>query len=340
MIIIDGIIEKLQNSGGITTYFKELRSCFDNFNIEYNYLDYIGEGNDFSKERSIFRRSRFLERYRDVSLGKYNENMIFHSSYYRLPDSRIPKIVTTVHDFTYERYVKGAAKVVHSWQKYRAIENSDIVICVSNSTANDLLEYCPIDESRIRIVHNGVSDIYHPTAGVVWNSSCLKNVLFVGSRAGYKNFDMAVRAVSELADFTLDIVGGGELKPYEIDILNKNLSGRYKFLGRLTDEELNSKYNSAYALLYPSSYEGFGIPILEAMRAGCPVISVYSSSIPEVAGGAAILVDCPTVDNFKSALEKLSSNRNVLIDAGYQQAKKFSWNKCFQETLNVYRELL
>ncbi|WP_257255191.1 glycosyltransferase family 1 protein [Endozoicomonas sp. SESOKO3] len=262
---------------------------------------------------------------------------VFHSSYYRLPSASSLKVVTTVHDFTYEKFRNGPAKWVHSWQKNRAIQNSDLIICVSQNTANDLMKICPVDHERIRVIYNGVSDAYKP---LYFETKTNDSVLFIGARVGYKNFDIAVKAVSKVDDLKLRIVGGGVLSFKEQKLLEEQLPGRFTWLGRLSDEALNKEYNSAFALLYPSSYEGFGIPIVEAMKAGCPVIAVNVSSIPEVAGDAAVLVDHPKVDTLRIALIEVLNHRNQLKIAGYKQAKMFSWDRCFQETLSVYNELM
>ncbi|EGM69246.1 mannosyltransferase [Shewanella sp. HN-41] len=227
---------------------------------------------------------------------------------------------------------------MHSWQKNRAIRNSDLVICVSHNTAKDLQQYCPVDPKKIRVIHNGVSESYYPLDGV--SSEQSQDVVFVGARSGYKNFKLAVESVATVPNLQLKIVGGGKLNENEVKHLDVHLPNRYRWLGRLSDEELNQTYNQAYALLYPSSYEGFGIPVIEAMRAGCPVIAVNVSSIPEVASDAAILVDKATVAAFSKALIKLPTMRKQLITAGFDQAAKFSWDRCFDETLAVYNELL
>ncbi|THJ46278.1 glycosyltransferase family 4 protein [Aeromonas veronii] len=285
-------------------------------------------------------KNRFLDRYRYCQIGYEEEYGVFHSSYYRLPDKRKKlKVVTTVHDFTYEKFLTGPAKWVHSWQKNKAIRNSDLVICVSYNTAKDLQQYCPVDPSKIRVIYNGVSDSYHPIDALS-NEESQQAVVFVGARSGYKNFTLAVESVAVVPSLQLQIIGGGKLSEDEIKHLERYLPNRYCWLGRLSDEELNQTYNQAYALLYPSSYEGFGIPVIEAMRAGCPVIAVNVSSIPEVAGDAAILVNEPTVVAFSDALIKLPVMRKQLITAGLEQAAKFSWGRCFEETLAVYKELL
>ncbi|HDW2027942.1 TPA: glycosyltransferase, partial [Enterobacter ludwigii] len=120
------------------------------------------------------------------------------------------------------------------------------------------------------------------------------------------------------------------------------IPGRYKHLGRVSDEELNSIYNRVFCLLYPSLYEGFGIPVIEAMRSGCVVIAVNVSSIPEVAGDAAILLDDPHPAAIAHALKELENQLfyNKLRNNGFTQAKKFSWEKCYKDTLAIYKECL
>lgn len=221
--------------------------------------------------------------------------------------------------------------------KNKAIKNSDLVICVSHNTASDLLRYSPISDEKIRIIHNGVSENYHP---LPQRATINNEVLFVGARAGYKNFDLAVRVIAGLPELSLSVVGGGDFSERERRLLNELIPGRYKWLGRLSDAQLNVEYNRAYALLYPSSYEGFGIPVLEAMKAGCPVVAVNASSIPEVAGDAAFLTESVRSSEFIEGLKYVDLNRESLKNRGFLQASKFSWNKCYQETLGVYKELM
>ncbi len=134
------------------------------------------------------------------------------------------------------------------------------------------------------------------------------------------------------------IVGKDDLTPTQKSLL-KYSSFHYQ---GLSQEELNILYNNAFCLLYPTSYEGFGIPLLEAMSSGCPVISTNISSIPEVVGNAAILLDEVLPQNFiKAVLSLENSNlREEMIQKGFLQAKKFSWDKCYSETLEFYKNIL
>ncbi len=321
MIFYDGIIYALQQGGGITVLFNELleRMPRDLYRLE------------IPKLRTPF------DRYRKVQIkGEYE---LFHSTYYRLPDKYLHPVVTTVHDFTYERYVKGARKLVHTWQKNRAIASSDKIICVSESTKRDLLEFCGERfEDRISVIYNGVSDSYMQIPSIP--REC--QVLFVGARAGYKNFDATIEAFSSLNDLSLVCVGGGEWTKAELGKLEKLLPGRYRHAGFLSNEALNAEFNKSICLIYPSLYEGFGIPVLEAMRSGCPVVAVNSSSVPEIAADGAYLMELGNPDEIKQGIEffMVEENRKQFVERGFERASLFSWDVTFQRTIAVYEELL
>jgi len=331
VIIYDGIIEKLQTMGGITVLFQQLLARSDISKVKY--FKYIDNSNVLNSQvNAVSVDNRCLERYRDFQF-KVDEGDIFHSTYYRLPTFKT-NVITTVHDFTYEKFVKGLPKAVHTWQKYRAINNSNHIICVSHNTAMDLQYYCNVSSDKISVIHNGVASEYVPL-----NLEHTDSVLFVGSRIGYKNFDVAINALALSNKFRLNIVGS-PLGKKEIQILEAKLPKRYTYLGKLTNIELNVEYNRAYALLYPSSYEGFGIPAIEAMSAGCPVIAINNSSLPEVVGSAGILLDSAEANLIHEALLSLENIRPDLVRSGYVQAKKFSWDQCYTETVNVYKKFL
>ncbi|WP_252377521.1 glycosyltransferase family 4 protein [Aeromonas hydrophila] len=327
MIVYDGIINSLQSHGGISVLFHELNKRMAKNSARYyvyNEMNNVGSN-------AFLLSPRILERYRKFNI-KLNENDIFHSTYYRLPQSNTT-VVTTVHDFTYEKYIGGIAAKVHSHQKNNAILNSDKIICVSNNTAEDLLRYCRVPESKIAVVYNGVSDDYYPL-----NLECQDYVVFVGSRVSYKNFSMVVSAVSRFKDLKLVIVGGGKLTAYEACMLEEKLKGRFEVTGILSNKELNVVYNQAIALAYPSEYEGFGIPVIEAQKSGCPVIALNRSSIPEIAGSAAVLLEQADENNIYDAIQMLlySDFRKQLLNLGFENAKRFSWDKCFKETQLIY----
>lgn len=340
MITIDGIIYSLQRHGGITVYFNELlrrlkfRSAGDCSAVIY---EGSAANAEFLPAGYETRPMRLAERYRRCPLIAKVD--LFHSSYYRLPDRRVP-VVTTVHDFIYERFASGPRKWIHSWQKFAAIKSSHAVICVSESTRRDLLHFLPdIQPERLHVVHNGVSSAFHPLSPEMISTGAMRPyVLFLGARSGYKNFMPLVQAMSNLRDLDLVCIGGGVLTPQESELLQCHLAGRFIHHLGVSDLQLNQFYNGAFCLAYPSAYEGFGIPVLEAMRAGCPVIAMNSSSIPEVAGSAAQLLPEASPGALHTAISTLNQTgkREHFRQLGLKQASLFSWDRTFAETCKVY----
>jgi len=355
-IIFDNIIFSLQKSGGISVYWRELINCVLSFSdITISFI----EEND--KNKNIFRNNLNIDsrnilgkklyitkkasRYRKIDLKISNYNFIFHSSYYRTLSKNVKKNnsvkeVVTVHDFTYEYFAKGLKKMIHTMQKKKAIKAADVVLCISQNTKKDLLHFFPeFSNKDIRVVYNGVSSEYFKISDVINDKDQISYFLFVGSRAAYKNFDFCVSAISQQnAKYRFKIVGP-ELDKKEIVTLNKFLLGRWDFVGNVENNKLNQLYNNAFALLYPSSYEGFGIPIVEAMKAGCPFIALNASSIPEVSGDAGILLERLDFNLFNDAVSKLTKNRKEIVERGIERGNDFSWEKCQEETMKIYKEL-
>ena len=339
MLIIDGIIYSLQRHGGITVYFNELLRRIAAQGIDcrtFIYTDASEHAAAFARKQEV-RSPRLAERYRRCEVPA--DASVFHSSYYRLPNREI-NTVTTVHDFTYEHFVNGPRRWLHSWQKFAVIRDSQAIICISENTRRDLLYFLPdIDPAQIHVIYNGVGEAFSPIAPAAATSADRPYVLFVGARDGYKHFSLVVAALAQLPDLGLVCVGGGPLQPEEKLLIDKHLSKRFMHRLGVSEQELNVLYNEAYCLAYPSAYEGFGIPVLEAMRAGCPVVAVNGSSIPEVAGEAALLLTRPDVDELIHLIKQLESQelRVTLRQRGFAQANRFSWQRTFEETLRLYK---
>ncbi len=338
MIIVDGIIYSLQSHGGITVYFNELLQRAYLHRVACTTMVYDGASSHASglSGNIVKMKNRYFERFRYCQVP--NEASLFHSSYYRLPDRSIPT-VTTVHDFTYERFVKGPRRLLHSWQKFNAIRKSQAIICISENTRNDLLHFLPdVPTERLHVVHNGVGDSFFPLDLSSDSEKDRPFVLFVGARGGYKNFSLVVEALARVPELGLVCVGGGPLNTNEMNLVVRYLGGKYHHLSDISDRELNNLYNRAYCLVYPSAYEGFGIPILEAMKAGCPVIAFNGSSVPEVAGDAAFLLSQLKIDDLEGAFHKLEDHecRLNFIKKGLYRSNLFTWEKTFKETQKVY----
>jgi mannosyltransferase len=337
-IIYDDIIYSLQCAGGISLYWSQLETYLEQ-DIHLLYTGY--EKNIFLpalKDKKIIKNNKayiLFERYKNVKISE-KKQFIFHSSYYRYCKSKTAINITTIHDFTYEYFRNDIKSNIHKIQKKNTIENSKALICNSENTKKDLLLFYPNYNGIIKVIYMGLSEDYY------FNNSARKNiVIFIGSRACYKNFEYAVKLVHELSDLKLQIIGGGELKGQEISLLKKYLPNRYEYYRYLKNEELNIKYNEAKFLLYPSLYEGFGFPVIEAQAAGCPVVCCNVSSLTEVAGDAAVYISGKDISNDLYKISSLDDRDYYchLVEKGLGNCRRFSWEKCAQQTYEFYQEI-
>ena len=168
-------------------------------------------------------------------------------------------------------------------------------------------------------------------------------ILYVGDRrAKYKNFKLSVISAGNVR-LPLVIVGGGVLTLEERKMLNTNLgNSNFSHLSYISNSDLNILYNNAFCLIYPSLYEGFGIPIIEAQKAGCPVISSNISSITEITNDSALLIDNISVNEIVASMKSLLSESNLseqIIKKGLSNSKRFSWDKTYSETMEFYKKI-
>ncbi|NTE05005.1 glycosyltransferase family 4 protein [Agrobacterium tumefaciens] len=342
-IHFDNIIYSLQRAGGISTYWTELisRLLRDQYDISFTELpnqNISRRSLNIPQQKLMLKDGRHIlfDRFKILPLSAEKTPFVFHSSYNRITRNPNARQVITIHDFVHEKFYSGLRRYLHLHQKNKAIRSAEKIIVVSEHTKRDLLHFHPyLKEENIAVIYNGVSESFYPM-DVIPNAK--PYLLFIGSRAYYKNFNFAVTLLGELSDFDFCIVGAG-LTPAEISLLNQKIPGRWKMLTNIDNVQLNQVYNEAYALIYPSLYEGFGIPLLEVMKTGTPFVAMSKSSIPEVAGNAGILVDELDLEAFKQAILSICGNEAMLKTKGQQQASKFSWEKCYQETVQVYHKL-
>jgi len=354
-IILDNIIYSHVKQGGVSNYWFELSKYLLKSNHAVSFYESKNSSKNFHRKQLDIPleliindnrkyKSSILERIAKVEIEN-KEPFLFHSSYYRsLSNSTFGKEVTTVHDFTHNFHSSFFKKQTHNFLKYKSIKNAAGIICISDNTYKDLKKFCPPKKNqKVTIIHNGVSDDFYILNKSFHNKFPFpieKNgyILFVGGRQNYKNFDFVISILKETT-FKLVIVGEA-LNEKEKNKISQNLS-RVEVLTNIDNATLNILYNNAFTLIYPSNYEGFGIPVIEAMKAGCPVIALNASSIPEIAGNAGLLLDELNTKKVKEyfTLLKNNSERDIIITQGLNQAKKFSWQKCCLETEEFYKEV-
>ncbi|HEY9607066.1 MAG TPA: methyltransferase domain-containing protein, partial [Allocoleopsis sp.] len=258
---------------------------------------------------------------------------LFISTYYTTPLST--PSVFMAYDMIPE--VLGANLDSPMWrEKHHGIQHASAYLAISGNTARDLVKFFPhISPESVKVAPCAVKSTFFPAHVEEVNSFKTKYgiskpyFMGVGAGSGYKNTILFVKAFAQLCSrngFDIVFTGSGSLLDTE---LRAYTSGTVVHMLQLSDEELRAAYSGAVALVYPSKYEGFGLPILEAMACGCPVITCPNASIPEAAGEAALYVNDDNVNEMADALCDVQKPgiRNSLIAAGLEQAKKFSWSK-------------
>ena len=272
---------------------------------------------------------------------------LVHETYYSRGSiaPRNAKVVITVHDMIHELFSSDFSSHDPTRnEKAAAIKRADHIICVSENTRRDLVRLLSVDPAKTSVVHHGYELLAVPS-GIRRHEH--PYILYVGSRRGYKNFDRLLQAYADTPaihkNFHLVTFGGG-LSKQEKKQINQLSQGKWQVHHIKGDDDvLADLYQFAEAFIYPSLYEGFGIPPLEAMSCGCPVLCADRSSLPEVVGNAAEIFDPESVESITASMERVlfdSAYRQQLVELGRNRCTGFSWKKCAQQTLDVYRNVL
>jgi glycosyltransferase involved in cell wall biosynthesis len=366
-ILYDYSIFSLQRYGGISRYFYELINrislnkeisvkLFEGFHI--NEYELSENKSNFSLYRGYkipsikyaYNAIRLNPIWFKLAYSHIADLDIFHPTYYREDLDKFGKstIVITVHDMIHELYKNQFSKYDPTIKYKRlSIKAADAIICVSENTKKDVIRIYNVPEEKIWVVYHGSSlntfKSFNMDKFAKKNSLTKPYLLYVGNREGYKNFSflLNVYATHFAGDFNLLCFGGGNFNENELSLLNKfNLLNKVIHVNG-SDDFLAALYKKAFCFIYPSLYEGFGIPPLEAMSLGCPVIASKTSSIPEVVGNGGILFDPFSEEDLTRSIESLMDDkiRSQLILKGFQQEKKFSWDKTANETFNVYKSI-
>jgi glycosyltransferase involved in cell wall biosynthesis len=281
-------------------------------------------------------------------LSKHYDPDIIHDTYYNgisRNKTRAKKIIT-VYDMIHELFPDQFPKKDKTTQLKRiAATEADHIICISKNTQRDLVKIFNIDIKKTSVIYLGFS-LTTPKINKP-NSFRRPYLLYVGSRNGYKNFIRFVKAYATPKiknSFDLVIFGGGRLNEKELSLFDKLKISRDSLQQVNGDDAmLAGYYKNASLFVYPSLYEGFGMPPLEAMNYDCPVACSNTSCIPEIVGDAAILFDPYSIDSIRHNIISILYNDKIkssLILKGLKQIKKFSWKKCASETYKVYENVL
>ncbi|NGM64776.1 glycosyltransferase family 4 protein [Sphingobacterium sp. SGR-19] len=361
-ILYDHQIFLAQGFGGISRYFSMLMEGIQHTsNVSYSFSMY-GNHDYFQSDEMVlkpdyFQRKRFRRYPQKMSeanqsyvLKKLLEKDIdvFHPTYYDhyyLDVIRKPFVIT-IHDMIYEKYAGFfSPNDPTPYEKRVLIERADKIITISQKTKEDILYYNRIDENKIDVVYHGV-DLDRI---ITYEDNMIlpeEYVLYVGSRFGYKNFPLFVEAFSYLPTKKKDlklIVVGSALGVAEKELLYRNNILDKTIQMSVTDSQLNTLYKNAIMLVYPSLYEGFGLPILEAFKNGCPVLLSQASCFPEVAGDAAAFFEPTSPESLVYEMLRIiddTSYRNSLIGKGTAKLAMYDMAKCVKGTIDAYRSIV
>ncbi len=334
-ILYDNTIFALQRYGGVSRYFNEI-------------IDHMQKRNDI--EARVFKRvnwkfTKFNDLIMDAIL-RSNRYEIYHPTYYcsAVKKRKGIKTFVTVYDMIHEIYSARFPELDDGIEiKRSSILNAEHIICISNATKKDLKEIYKIEDRRISVIYLGIS---LNNAGKDFNKLPKPYLLYVGRRSSYKNFNALLEAFHALdlkKDFDLICFGGGMFSEEELTKFKKlGLEDSIKYAEGV-DEELSAYYKNAHIFICPSIYEGFGLPVLEAMGNDCMVIASNGGSIPEIAGDAAMFFSPDKIDELCSCLKQVINNdrlRQEYIDRGRKRVKLFSWARTTQETYDIYKKVL
>lgn len=367
-IVYDHQIFSIQKYGGISRYYYEIASRLLNVNnYQVNILAgfYINKYLENSSKKlvqgcyfpstSIPKSKKILDAI-NVQASKIllnnNPPDIVHETYYS-PRTIAPnkcKIIITVYDMIHEKFANSMPKLRKDLHviKSNAIKRADRIICISESTKKDLVDIVDIDPNKVSTIYLGYS--LQTNANVETQAKITHPyILYVGERTQeYKNFKRLLYAYASSKEirknFSIVCCGSKSFSKTEIAIMNQLGIDENKITHITGDDNvLANLYTYASAFIYPSLYEGFGIPPLEAMSFGCPVVCSNVSSIPEVVADAGEYFNPYEVDSIVDALKKVlfcTERSQELITRGKERLKYFSWDKCAYQHSLVYKSLI
>jgi glycosyltransferase involved in cell wall biosynthesis len=359
-ILFDHQMFSRQRFGGISRYFANVYHTLQNTESLDAEISLINTNNYYVKElngtishlfgknllKKYKRNYRWNRRYSKYIIDK-NDYDLFHPTYfnpYFLKNLKKP-FVLTVHDMIYE----AMPQYFHSndplpYHKRILMEKAEKIIAISETTKADILTYSDVKEEKIEVIYHGI-DLSTAKLQDVPNLPS-KYILFVGDRELYKNFHIVADAFKVLSikypDLRLVLAGGGIINYGDSEYLRRNGILDKTIQISATDQQLNLIYSKAICFVYPSLYEGFGLPILEAFKNSCPVLLSNCSCFEEIAGNAASYFEGQSLQSLVQKLELIIENqliRKEMIELGKQKLLQYPIENCVSKTIELYKSI-
>jgi glycosyltransferase involved in cell wall biosynthesis len=371
-LVVDGIIYQIQATGGISRLFSEIfpRMCRLDESMKMRIFTSGPLAQEIPKHPHIhhlripdigfYLRPAILWHsmedqirwsWSNLWIGQ-GKGKIWHSTYYTMPPTWKGLQVVTVADMIYERFpdlFSGLGSDQFRESQKRCIMAADAVLCISEATSKDVQEIYQLNPDRLHVVHLAYSEIFRPIienndSGSGSQAARQPFFLYVGSRAHYKNFSSLISAYSRWKnkeEVRLLVVGPPWTQEEGKELASLGIEGRIDLITNAQDDLLCALYNQAAAFVYPSLYEGFGIPLLEALACGCPVIASRIATTVEIAEGCPVYFEVGREDSLIASFDKVlaEGRKSARTIAGLEHVKKFSWDKTAQGTLDIYKSL-
>lgn len=356
-VLYDFQIFEIQRYGGISRYFYEIIKRMEKDQVD---VALMFSGNQYIKEKDICNYHSFLplrvfkllkgglrslNRRRALKVLS-DKHCLFHPTYYDTYYLSILKdkpLVLTVHDMIHEKFPQYFSEKDKTAQnKALLVERANRIIAISNQTKNDLIELLHVDPAKIDVIYHGINAVKSTYSGLSLPGSY---ILYVGERGRYKNYSRLLNVFSRLRIENKDlelICTGKPFRKKELATLKEYGLSNYVSYVNATEDELGQLYRDARLFVYPSLYEGFGIPILEAYANECPVVLSRASCFPEVAGDAGEYFDPESEEEMESAIRRVltdNERRDELVRLGNERVKLFTWEETARQTQNTYQKI-
>jgi glycosyltransferase involved in cell wall biosynthesis len=362
-----GIDARKVHDFGIGTYVRSLIQALARIDTENRYLLLVRPQDrealgDLPENYQLLLESSPVYSVRELialSWNLWRQHLdLYHATHYVLPAAVAPPVVVTIHDIIhllYPDFLPSRMAFLYAQRMIRrSLHRGNAVVAVSQNTKSDLMQYFDVDGKKIQVVYNGVDDVFRGRLPEEDLERWLRSLglerpylLFVGNPKPHKNLDTVVQAYARarrLAQFDAPLVCVGGRPASEMKIRQRaehlGIGDRVRLLGHVAQEALPAIYQGATLFLYPTLYEGFGLPVVEAMASGVAVITSNNSALKEIAEGYGHLVDPLDIDGLARAIAHCmgdADHRERLARLGERRAQDFRWEETARKTLEIYR---